>query len=337
MRILVIGGSVFIGAAVVRRLLELGHDVTVLNRGRRKENVPPGVGHIAGDRARLADSAGDLRRLSPDVVLHNVVVVGDHARQCVDVLRGVAGRLVMTSSCDVYQAYGRISGREPGPPVALPLTEESPLRTVMYPYRTPETEPTHLSYDYDKIPAEQAVLSEPSLPGTVLRLPMVLGPGDYQHRLYSFVKPMQDGRPAIVLEEGYATWRSTYGFVHNVAAAMVLACTDPRAAGRTYNVGDWPLSTHELASAVARELGWKGEIVGAPAADIALELRAGMELSQDLVTSDARIRDELGYRERVDLDGAIRASVAWELEHPPDPAPPQPYEAVDAYLAKRGA
>jgi nucleoside-diphosphate-sugar epimerase len=43
------------------------------------------------------------------------------------------------------------------------------------------------------------------LPGTVLRLPTVYGPGDYQHRLFEYLKRMDDGRPAILLGEGVAS------------------------------------------------------------------------------------------------------------------------------------
>ena len=63
------------------------------------------------------------------------------------------------------------------------------------------------------------------LPGTVLRLPTVYGPGDYQHRLFEYLKRMDDGRPAIPLGEGVASWRWTHGYVEDVALAVVLAVT----------------------------------------------------------------------------------------------------------------
>lgn len=335
MRVLVIGGSLFIGAAVVRRLVETGHEVTLLNRGKSGPPRPDGVGLIVGDRAELAASRDAIVRLGPDVVLHNVVVGEAHARSAVDLLDGLAGRLVMTSSCDVYRAYGRINGTEPGSPLPLPLTEASPLREVLHPYRARLPGPSHPHWEYDKIPAEAVVLSRPSLPGTVLRLPMVLGPGDYQHRLRPYMRPMLAGRPAIVLDAAYASWCSTYGFVGNVAHAMALACTDPRAAGRTFNVGEWPLSTHELASAVAGDLGWRGEIVTAPAAELPEALRSDMDTRQDLVVSDAAIRLELGHAERFDFAEAIHASVQWEREQPPATPSGEEDAAVDSYLAGR--
>ena len=97
--------------------------------------------------------------------------------------------------------------------------------------------------DYDKILVEQAVLDQPALPATVLRLPAVYGPGDKGYRLRPYVQRMADGRPAILLAAEQARWRWTRGYVGNVAAAIALAVTDSRAAGRIYNVGDSPTPT----------------------------------------------------------------------------------------------
>ncbi len=76
--------------------------------------------------------------------------------------------------------------------------EDAPLRDRRYPYRgeVPRAtdDPERWLDDYDKILVEQAVMGELSLPGTVLRLPMVYGPGDLQHRLFPYVKRMADRR-----------------------------------------------------------------------------------------------------------------------------------------------
>ena len=56
-----------------------------------------------------------------------------HARLVVNAIRGVAERLVTVSSMDVYRAYGRIHGTEPGPLEPLPLGEEARLREHLYP------------------------------------------------------------------------------------------------------------------------------------------------------------------------------------------------------------
>ncbi len=108
-------------------------------------------------------------------------------------------------------------------------------------------------------------MENPSLPGTVLRLPAVYGPGDYRHRLLPYLKRMDGGQPEIPVEKGMAEWRWTGGYVENVAHAIALATTGGRAAGRIYNVGEpdtppWAGWIRQIGCAAA----WHGEIVEAP-------------------------------------------------------------------------
>ena len=127
----------------------------------------------------------------------------------------------------------------------MPLTEESELRRNLHPY--PPGTLQHMrkifpwmTDDYDKIPAERIVMNDGELPGTVLRLPMMYGPGDPLHRFYPVVKRIADGRRHIIFAETLAAWRSPRGYVENVAAAIALAATDERAARRIYNVCEEP-------------------------------------------------------------------------------------------------
>lgn len=85
---------------------------------------------------------------------------------------------------------------EKTPAHPTPLTEDSPLRDRLFHYRDEASGPDDWAYHYDKIRVERTVMSRPDeLPSTVLRLPMVFGPGDYQHRLFSFLKRIDDKRP----------------------------------------------------------------------------------------------------------------------------------------------
>ena len=65
-----------------------------------------------------------------------------------------------------------------------------------------------LDDEYDKTPGERAILSAPDLPGTVLRLPMIYGPGDRLCRFHSVLKRIDDGRRTILFEESFAAWQS---------------------------------------------------------------------------------------------------------------------------------
>jgi nucleoside-diphosphate-sugar epimerase len=275
----------------------------------------------------LEDARADFADFAPDVVLHNMVMTGRHAADMMRVFEGLARRVVMLSSMDVYRMYGRLHGTEPGPLEAMPAAEDAPLREQLYPYRNETPGPDHPLYDYDKIPAERAVLAVPDLPGTVLRLPMVIGPRDYQHRLYPFLRPMLDGRPALVLAEGYAGWRSTYGYVENVARAIGLACTDDRAADQVYNVADGAFTIREMAGFVQEAAGWPGRIVVLPEADLPDSLRPQHDTRHHLVASAARIRAELGFEPGVSFAEGVRRTTVWERDNPPEGAAATDWDA----------
>ncbi len=338
MRILVIGGTKFIGPAAVERLREMGHEVTVFHRGETESIGLPNVAHLHGDRQHLADFTADFKRLAPDVVLDTVAYTERDAQTVMATFAGIARRIVVLSSMDVYRAYGRVKGSESGPPDAVPLTEDAPLRTALYPDAADVPE----ARDYDNILVERAVMGDPALPGTVLRLPAVYGPHDYHHRLFYYLKRMDDRRPAIALDEQIARWRWTRGYVENVAVAIALAVIDERAVSRVYNVGEeQALTEANWVRAIGRAADWEGEVVVVPRDRLPVSLRwwgeAAME--QEWAVDTTRIRTELGYVERIPRDEALRRTVAWERGNPPTDFPPAlfDYAAEDAVLTKAGA
>src|SRR5919107_5319077 len=161
MRILVIGGTRFIGPRVVALLSAQQHQVTVFHRGQHSRLLPRGVSELTHPDAampirRVPD---ELRRLEPDVVLHMIAMGEEDAEAAVAAFAGVARRIVVPSSGDVYKAYGIFIGIEPGPPQPVPLDEDAGLRTVRYPYRQPDTPPDALEFYYDKVLVEAAVSS----------------------------------------------------------------------------------------------------------------------------------------------------------------------------------
>src|SRR5216683_3890063 len=94
MRVLVIGGTRFIGPRLVHRLAAAGHEVTVFHRGQTTAALPPAACPMLGDRHRLADHAGEFRRFGPDVVVDMIPYTEEDALGVVATFRGVSGRLV---------------------------------------------------------------------------------------------------------------------------------------------------------------------------------------------------------------------------------------------------
>ena len=337
MRILLIGGNGFIGRFVATGLMQQGHSVVVFHRGTTP--LPAGVEDVRGDRNQLSASV-QIKQAAPDVVIDLVLSSGQQAQDLMKIFRGVARRVVMLSSMDVYRAIGISQGIEDGPLEELPLTEESPLRRSRYPYPRETLQGMRKIFgwvtdDYDKIPAEQIVMNDPALPGTVLRLPMVYGPGDPLHRFYPVVQRIIDGRRYMIFAETLAQWRSSRGYVENVAAAIAVAATDERATGRIYNVCEEPaISELEWARKIAEQMAWKAEFVILPADRTPPHLLKPGSTAQHWVASSDRIRRELEYKEPVPPEEAIRRTIAWERENPPNITLQKfDYAAEDAAIA----
>jgi len=321
MRILLIGGNGFIGRFAVAALKQRGHTLAVFHRGTTA--APAGVNEIQGDRNQLQASAEELKQFAPDVVIDLVLSSAPQAEELMKIFRGTTRRVVMLSSIDVYRAMGISHGTETGPPQELPLTEESELRRNLHPYPLETVQLMRkifpwITDDYDKIPAERVVMNDRELPATVLRLPMVYGPGDPLHRFCAVVKRIADKRRHIIFPETLAAWRSPRGYVENVAAAIALAAADERAARRIYNVCEEPsCSELEWARKIASEMKWNGEFVVLPIERTPRHLQKPGNAAQHWTASSARIRQELGYKEPVAIEEAIRRTIRWELENPP--------------------
>jgi nucleoside-diphosphate-sugar epimerase len=339
MKVLLIGGSGFIGPFTVKVLLDGGHQVTVFHRGKTK--VAEGAAEILGNRQFLQDHQSDFRRQQFDVVVDFVLSSGRQAQQLVDTFRGLAGRVVALSSMDVYRAWGVFYGFEPGGLQELPVTEDSDIRTSRNTYPPEVLKKARTIYgwiddEYDKIPVEQAVLSDPKLPGTVLRLPMIYGPGDPLHRFHPVLKRIDDGRKHIIFADDVAPLRTPRGYVENVGAAIALAATSPQAAGRVYNVCEAePFGELDWARKIAAATGWNGEFVVLPHDRTPKHLHWPGNTAQHLVGSSDRIRKELGYRELLPREEAVRRTIEWERANPPAaPTPQFDYEAEDEALAQ---
>lgn len=316
MKVLIIGGTNFIGPCVVRQLIEMGHEVIIFHRGETKADSPKEVQKIIGDRHNLSDYKQEFQKLAPQVVLDMIPYTAKDALGVVNIFKDIADRVVAISSQDVYRARDIIWQRETGIIDPVPLTEDSPLRSQLYPYRDLSDDP--FARDYDKIPVEQVYLNATELPATIIRLPMVYGAGDYRHRLYPYIKRMDDKRPGIVLEETIARWLGCYGYVENVARAIALAVNDERAKNRVYNVCESLITVADLVKAIAKIINWQGKVVIVPKSQMPEPWELGANLDQHWITDSTRIRTELGYREICDRHEALERTIAWSREHPPE-------------------
>lgn len=180
-------------------------------------------------------------------------------------------------------------------------------------------------------------MNDVQLPGTVLRLASIYGPGDHQARLFDIIKRMDDRRPAILIDGAKTEWRWSWDYVENTASAIVLAATDDRAAHQIYNVGEkFTRTQEEWIWAVAQATGWKGRLVPVSEAGLPPHLRESdpVDYRQSLVLDSTKIHRELNFAERVPFDTGIARTVEWLRMSPPVKVDPKDfdYEAEDACL-----
>src|SRR3954452_22975929 len=99
MRILVIGGSSFVGRAIVQASIDAGHDITLFNRGKTDPGAFPEAEHLTGDRN------GDLSALTGrewDATVDVCAYVPAQVRSLLTALGASAGHYAFISTISVY-------------------------------------------------------------------------------------------------------------------------------------------------------------------------------------------------------------------------------------------
>lgn len=312
MRVFLIGGTGFTGPALVHELLERQHEVTFLHRGQTCDPRTSGAREIIANREDESQLIDAIAANSPDIVVDMIPFTADDAAITKKACQGVVSRVVALSSIDVYLAYGRIHRTEPGPLQPTPLTETSDLRETDRP-EGPKS---------DKIAVERTLMDDSNLSATILRLPAIYGARDKHRRLRGYLKRMDDGRPTILLAESLATWKFSRGYVDNVAHAIVLAIESEPAAGEVFNVAEPRAMTElEFVEAIGEAAGWEGEIRIIPDLQLPKYLQPSVNFEQDWEVDTQKIRAQLGYSEVVDEQEAIRRTVDWERQNPPEVEP----------------
>lgn len=314
MKILIIGGTAFMGPFLVRELIEKGHELTLFHRGKTALTTPHRCAEVLGDRNEISQYRERFRQEKFDVVIDMIALTEAHSQRIVDIFDGFIATYIVISSMDVYRAYDIMRGVEEGPLEPVPLTEESTLRTALYPYKGSGG----IFDEYDKILVEQAAQSKPSLPAISLRMPMIYGPGDLQHRFYPYLQQMNDKRPFIILEKKYADWCWTRGYVADCAHAITLVTEKEISEHRVYNVAEPDTSSiRDWLGAMASYLDWQGDIISLSRELLPPDMQSHTSYHQHLVVSSDKIREECGFTEITTREVALGQTIEWEVKNPP--------------------
>ncbi|MEZ0335694.1 MAG: NAD-dependent epimerase/dehydratase family protein [Gemmatimonadales bacterium] len=306
MKITVLGGTGFIGHHVTRWLVEAGESVTVIHRGQTPSRVP-GARLLTADRHEEAGLAQALDAAAPKVLIDMTAYTARDMELLLAVAPVSLQRLVVISSGDVYWTYGAFLGLDSaGGPRNELLDETAPLRDNLYPYRSRAKGMEDPLYFYEKIQVERTAFAGAKGSVTVLRLPMVYGPGDFQRRVGSYLDRMRAAGAELRLNSAEAAWRCTRGYVEDVAWAIRLAARDARASGEIFNLGEPSALTElEWVRAVGTAAGWSGQVVADVSAKASLPARWDVSLSVDT----SRIRRLLEFREPVGREEGLRRTL----------------------------
>ena len=304
MRVVVLGGTRFIGRAAVEELVATGDEVLVVHRGVLEPDDMPHVPHVHCGRAELSEHRAELAAFKPEAVLDCRALTRGDAELALAALPEV-DHFVAISSIDVYRAFGSLNDDQETDPV--PLDEESPLRAERYPYRgkMPGMD------DYDKLDVEDVYLPRGA---TVLRLPMVYGEHDYQLREEFLLRRVRARRGRIPF--GAGMWLTCRVYVGDVAKAVSLALRKPLAGevmnvceDRSYSMRLWSRMILEAAESDA-------ELVRVADDALPEDLKFTGSMPQHILASAQKARQLLGWTTS-DPFATLRTTVRWHLAHPP--------------------
>jgi len=185
------------------------------------------VRHLLCDRHDLVRHADQIRDFDPEAIVDTIALTAADVDAVLPVLPEVP--TVVLSSQDVYEAH---TGLRTGASVAaVPLTEDSAVRTERYPYKGLGND--LVPDDYEKLDVEERWLARGAV---VLRLPLVYGPHDWQRREDVVLRRLGAGRAKIPIGAANLLW--TRGYVDDIATG-VLSALDTRAAdGLAVNLGE---------------------------------------------------------------------------------------------------
>ena len=306
MRALVVGGTGPTGPYLVNGLLARGYATAILHRGTHEiDEIPRSVEHIHADPYDAAAFEAALAGRRFDVVVATYGRLREVARACV----GKTDRFVGVGGVPLYRGWMVPDDLVPRG-LAVPVREDAPQV---------ESE-DELRKGFMIRRTEEAVF-EHHPRAAMFRYPIAYGPRQLLPLEWCVVRRVLDGRRAIVLPDGGLTL-ATAGYVENLAHAVLLAVDRPdAAAGQSYNCGDeQTLTLRQRVESIAGILGHPLEVVGVPA-QVALPAWPMLthEASDHRVMDLAKIQRELGYRDAVPTQEALRRTVHWLLAHRPEP------------------
>ena len=231
MRILIMGGTRFIGVYLTKALVEQGHEVVLFNRG--KKNAPiEGIQQIHGDRQQIEQLKEKLGQEQFDVIYDNNGRELSDTKPLVELFRDRVKQFVYVSSAGVYLKSDQMPHVE-GDAVDPNSRHKGKFETESY-------------------------LAESGIPWTAIRPVYIYGPQNYNPlEAWFFDRIVRD---RVIPIPGNGLHFTQFGHVQDLASAMVAVLDNPQAIGQIYNIsGDRYVTFDGLAKAAAIAAGKSAE------------------------------------------------------------------------------
>ncbi len=243
MKALFIGGTGTISMAITRKLAEEGHELYLINRGNRNEDLPEEVKVITADINNEADVAEKIKDLSFDIVCDFIGFVKPQLERDYRLFNGKTRQFMYISSASAYQ---------------------KPLSDYRINEGTPLSNP-YWEYSRNKIECEEYLMKmyrENGFPITIIRpshtydersVPLGVhgNKGSWQ-----VVKRIMEGKPVIIHGDGTSLWTMTHN--SDFAKAFIGLMGNIHAIGESFQITtDETLTWNQIYTAIADSLGVK--------------------------------------------------------------------------------
>jgi len=305
MKALVIGGTGPTGPFIVEGLLKRDYQVSILHRGAHEVEFSSPVEHLHGDPHFVETMDEILGARTFDLVISTY----GRLRLVARVMKGRTPRFIGISA-QSYRAFLNLQQGSVGIPIPIP--EEAPLNL----------DPSLNKFTYLIAISEQEVMKmhfEGHYNATIFRYPYIYGPRQPGPTDWCIIRRILDGRKSLIIPDGGLTLISS-GYAENMAHAVMLAVDKPEESrGQTYNVRDEIVITvRERIEMVSQIMNHKWEFIDMPAA-LATPSRPYVIRLHHAVVDITKIKQQLGYRDVVPVEEALRHTVNWYLSNPPQP------------------
>lgn len=228
MKVLVIGGTQFVGRHTVEKLLDAGHDVTLMNRGKTAPSLFPSLPRINADRESEEIKSVNALRVDWDAVIDLCAYYPKNVSFLLNLLKGHVGRYVLCSSVSAYTT----AAVEQAAPM---IREDDPLWSCS---QEQAVDTTMATYGPRKAECERVAMKQHSsgIPVTIIRPSLVYGAHDHTDRFAYWIWRAAQERTFILPDDGLTITRKTYAPDLGAAFATVIARANT--SGKAYNVAE---------------------------------------------------------------------------------------------------